>query len=217
MGSWRNTVTMSLIKLLLLSLSNHDENLRSLSTREISPRDETELVIDPLPDKHRRGLIAICVISFLSVVATTTLLGFITFRLIFWRRYYKRYMGYNQYIILIYNLLLADFQQAIGFFLSIVWVVKDKIYAPSATCFLQGWTLQIGDPASGMFVLTIAIHTFFMVFMGRRISHKMFVGCLIASWGFMLLLVIIPTASHGTTTYVPAGAWVRISSLPYIY
>lgn len=202
---------MSLINLIKPSLGNNvDDSRNPLSVRAV-PRDETPLVIDPLPDHHRRGLIAICVLAFLSVIASATLIGFITFRLVFWRRYYKHYPGYNQYIILIYNLLLADFQQAIGFFLSIVWVTKDAIHAPSAACFVQGWTLQIGDPASGMFVLTIALHTFFMVLMGRRISHRMFVGGLVASWAFMVLLVVIPTASHGATTYVPAGAWVRTS------
>lgn len=201
---------MGLINLLNLSLSNDSDDGRNpLSVRAIR-RAETPLVIDPLPKDHRRGLIAICVLSFLSVIATATLLGFITFRLVFWRRYYKHYPGYNQYIILIYNLIIADFQQSIGFFLSIAWVTKDAIYAPSAACFIQGWALQIGDPASGMFVLTIALHTFFMVLMGRRVSHRMFVGCLVASWTFMLLLVVIPTARHGATTYIPAGAWVRI-------
>ncbi|KAK2755584.1 hypothetical protein FQN54_006524 [Arachnomyces sp. PD_36] len=201
---------MSLINRFGLSGNDGGDSGQSLSIRE-TPGDEQLLYIDPLPEDHRRGLIAIVVLAFLSVIATASLLGFLTFRLIFWRRYYKRYMGYNQYIILIYNLLLADFQQAIGFFLSIVWVAKDSIHAPSATCFIQGWTLQIGDPASGMFVLTIAVHTFFMVFMGKRISHRMFVGCLVASWAFMALLVIIPTAKHGVTTYVPAGAWCWMS------
>jgi hypothetical protein len=32
-----------------------------------------------------------------------------------WRGSYTRYIGYNQYIILIYNLVLADFQQSLAF------------------------------------------------------------------------------------------------------
>src|SRR4051794_41072580 len=118
--------------------------------------NSAELDIDPLPLIQREGLIAISIMAFLSLIATATLLAFITFRLIFWRSSYKRYIGYNQYIILIYNLILADFQQSLAFILNLRWILTDKIESGTPACFLQGFWLQVGDPGSGLFVLAIA-------------------------------------------------------------
>ncbi|EEH16451.2 hypothetical protein PABG_06538 [Paracoccidioides brasiliensis Pb03] len=181
-----------------------------LNARSLPPRRVTPLIIDPLPEEHRRGLIAVASTSLLSTIATGALLIFVTYRLVFWRKYYSTYIGYNQYIILIYNLLLADFQQAVGFLMALHWTVRDKISYDSPICFLQGWLLQIGDPSSGLFVLAIAAHTFGIVLMGRKLSHRWFVACVCGVWAFALLLVLIPTIQHGRHVYVPSGAWCWI-------
>jgi hypothetical protein len=175
-----------------------------------STRNVDRLTINPLTGDHRRGLIAISAIALCSFLTTGTLIAFITYRLIFWRRYYKSYIGYNQFVILIYNLLLADFQQALGFLLSMQWLVQNSIHAPSVVCFLQGWWLQVGDPASGLFVLAIAVHTFATVWLGRKLPHRWFTACVIGLWMFVGALAVIPTILHGIHTYVPAGAWVRL-------
>ncbi|KAJ6139877.1 hypothetical protein N7471_006363 [Penicillium samsonianum] len=170
-----------------------------------------ELDIDPLPESHRRGLIAIAVMALLSLVATSILLGFITYRLIFWRGSYTRYIGYNQYIILIYNLVLADFQQSLAFIICLRWILTDKIKSGGAACFLQGLWLQIGDPGSGLFVLAIAFHTFLLVVWGRKMSYRFFVCFVVGVWGFVALMVVIPLAMYGANVFVPSGAWCWIS------
>ncbi|CAI7589274.1 unnamed protein product [Penicillium viridicatum] len=177
-------------------------NEHSLSARLTSFH---ELDIDPLPESHRR------VMAFLSLIATSILLGFITYRLFFWRGNYTRYIGYNQYIVLIYNLVLADFQQSVAFIICLRWILRDKIESGTAACFLQGIWLQIGDPGSGLFVLAIAFHTFLLVVWGRKMSHKVFVSFVVGVWAFVALMVIIPLAMHGADVYVPAGAWCWIS------
>ncbi|KAK2782526.1 hypothetical protein FQN52_000855 [Onygenales sp. PD_12] len=161
----------------------------SLNERALSPRN-TPSHISPLPPDHRRGLIAVGVTSLISTLATAGLFAFITYRLVHWRKYYSTYIGYNQYVILIYNLLLADLQQAVGFLLALYWVDKDMLTSNSPACFVQGWLLQVGDPSSGLFVLAIAVHTFATVLMGRKLAHRSFVGC-----------------GH---LYVPSGAWCWI-------
>jgi hypothetical protein len=192
------------------ALRSLTENSTSGSEAPLFPtRDVDPLTINPLTDDHRRGLIAISAIALCSFLTTGTLIAFITYRLIFWRRYYKTYIGYNQYVILIYNLLLADFQQALGFLLSMQWLIQDSIHAPSVSCFLQGWWLQVGDPSSGLFVLAIAVHTFATVCVGQKLPHRWFVACVIGVWMFVGALATIPTILHGIHTYVPAGAWVR--------
>ena len=169
------------------------------------------LDIDPLPVAQHRGLIAVSIMACFSLVATLTLLLFITYRLIFWRRNYQRYIGYNQYIILIFNLVLADLQQSLGFVVCLKWIATDKIKAGTVACFLQGLWLQIGDPGSGLFVLAIAFHTFLLVVWGYKMSHRMFVCFVIGVWVFIAVITIIPIAAHGYQVFIPSGAWCWIS------
>lgn len=172
---------------------------------------DTTLDINPLPVAQRRGLIAVSIMAFLSLIATASLLAFITFRLIFWRSNYQRYIGYNQYIILIYNLILADFQQSLAFLLCLKWIISDKIESGTAACFLQGLWLQIGDPGSGLFVLAIAFHTFLLVVWGRKMSYRTFVTFVCGVWAFVAIIVIIPLAAYGADVFVPSGAWCWIN------
>lgn len=180
---------------------------------ELVPRVTTgvTLDIDPLPVAQRRGLIAVSVMAFLSLIATASLLSFITWRLVFWRSNYQRYIGYNQYIILIYNLVLADFQQSLAFLICLKWIIQDKIKAGTAACFLQGLWLQIGDPGSGLFVLAIAFHTFLLVVWGRKMPYKVFVAFVCSVWAFVVIIVVIPLAVHGADVYIPSGAWCWIN------
>lgn len=90
------------------------------------------------------------------------------------------------------------------------WIAEDKIEASSAACFLQGFWLQIGDPASGLFVLAIAIHTFLLVAMGHKLSYRIFVLGVVGLWVFVAILVIIPLAAHGRFVFIPSGAWVSV-------
>ncbi|KAL4874637.1 G protein-coupled glucose receptor regulating Gpa2-domain-containing protein [Aspergillus karnatakaensis] len=202
---------MSLFEVLLSLGGANDGNHALLPRVAYTDNKAGEQGIDPLPEDHRRGLIAVFVMAILSTVATLVLIGFITYRLVFWRSNYQRYIGYNQYIILIYNLVIADIQQSLAFLICAKWYAENKIEASSAACFLQGFWLQIGDPASGIFVLAIAFHTFYLVAMGRKLSYKAFVSIVIGLWVFVAILVIIPLASHGADVFVPAGAWCWIS------
>ncbi|KAJ5280052.1 hypothetical protein N7478_005424 [Penicillium angulare] len=164
-------------------------------------------IIDPLPPLQRRGLIAIAVLASISLVSTFSLLCFFTYRFIFWKKYYRRYIGYNQYVVLMYNLALADFIQSIAFIVSIRWITGNSIHAEDPACFLQGIWLQIGDPMSGMFVLAIALHTFMHVSLGRQISHRVFVSVVVGLWVFGVILVVIPIGIHGRYVWMPSVAW----------
>ncbi|KAJ5715240.1 uncharacterized protein N7483_012421 [Penicillium malachiteum] len=164
-------------------------------------------IIDPLPALQRRGLIAIGALAFISLISTFSLLCFFTYRFIFWKKYYKRYIGYNQYVVLMYNLALADFIQGLGFIVSIRWISQNSIHAEDPACFLQGIWLQIGDPMSGMFVLAIALHTFMHVSLGRQMSHRVFVSIVVGLWVFGVVLVIIPIAIYGQHVWMPSVAW----------
>lgn len=165
-------------------------------------------IIDPLPELQRSGLIAISALAMVSLIATFSLLCFFTYRFIFWKKYYKRYIGYNQYVVLMYNLAIADFIQGLGFIVSLRWISQNSIHADDPGCFLQGIWVQIGDPMSGVFVLAIALHTFMQVSLGRQVSHRVFVSIVVGLWVFGVILVIIPIAAHGPHVWMPSVAWV---------
>jgi hypothetical protein len=171
-------------------------------------------IIDPLPSLQRTGLIVVSALAMISLISTLSLLCFFTYRFIFWRKYYKRYIGYNQYVVLMYNLALADFIQGLGFIVSLKWIATNSLHAEDPACFLQGIWLQIGDPMSGLFVLAIALHTFMQVTMGRQLSHRTFVAIVVGLWVFGVILVIIPIAIVGPHVWMPSVAWVCTRKSP---
>lgn len=168
-------------------------------------------MIAPLGSSRTRGLIAIICIAMVSLLATLSLLCFLTYRMIFWKKYSRRYIGYNHYIVLVYNLALADAQQCLGFIVSLRWITADSIHASDGFCFLQGIWLQVGDPMSGMFVLAIAAHTSLHIILNYEIGHRKFVAMVVGLWVFGVLMVIIPIAAVGRRVWFPAVAWVSSS------
>ncbi|EGD99448.1 hypothetical protein TESG_06883 [Trichophyton tonsurans CBS 112818] len=179
-------------------------------TASLEARGNITLDVSPLPDEYRKGTIMVVAASLVAVVAVLGLLAFLTYRLVFWHKHDGSYIGHNQFVVLIYNLLLADLHVGLGFLISAHWIQSDGLFASSPFCFIQGWLLQLGDPSSGLFVVAIAIHTFATVVAGRKLSYKLTVSCIIGLWCFCLVLVLIPTIRHGRDTYVPSGAWCWI-------
>ncbi|KAL4907673.1 hypothetical protein BDW74DRAFT_189122 [Aspergillus multicolor] len=168
--------------------------------------------VEPVDGPTKAGFIAMGICGVISFVATLTLFLFLTFRFIFWSRYYKRPLVHNQYVVLIYNLLLVDLQQATAFLLCLHWVSKGAVYYPSAACVLQGWWIQTADPGSGLFVIAIAMHTGAVVLRGRQLPYRAFVGCVIGLWAFILVLGFIPVGLYGSETFVISeAAWCWIS------
>ncbi|KAA8904407.1 G protein-coupled glucose receptor regulating Gpa2-domain-containing protein [Sphaerosporella brunnea] len=172
--------------------------------------------IDPLPSATiRPGLIVISTMALLSLIATSCAATFIIYRVSNGKQYQKTPLRYNQSLILILNLLLADFQQALSFCFSLHWLYKNAIIAPTGVCSAQGWLVQIGDVSSGMFSLCIALQTFYIIVLQRRFPYKRFVLGVCAVWVFCVTLSIVSPIIHhgeGEELYVATGAWCWISS-----
>lgn len=145
----------------------------------------------PLPDDLRVGLIPLAVLAMLSVGASMTLISFIVYRLVTWRMHYRTFIGYNQYVLLVLNLLIADMQQSSAFLISWHWIRFNAILAPSAPCFAQAWLLHSGDVSSGFFVFAIAVHTFITAIYGIRIGHKTFMAGIVCIWVFAYFLTAL--------------------------
>lgn len=166
--------------------------------------------LDPLPSVLQRGLPAVAFFGILSLTSSTGLFLFLTSRLFKWYRN-GQLRNCNQFWILLYNLLLADIQQAVAFALTTVWVAKDRIEVGTTTCWANGWFVSVGDLASGVFIFTIALHTFFAVVKGRSISEKVFYSWLAGAWVFVYAMAII-TVMVRPDSYVRAGAWCWINA-----
>ena len=177
---------------------------RMLTNRFFPPPDS----MDPLTPIYRAGMVPLAVCAMMSLLSVGALLGFITQRMISWRKHYRQYVGYNQYVILIFNLLIADLQQSVAFSISFHWLRINKIVAPTGACFVQAWFLQIGDVASGFFVLAIGIHTWLGVVKGYKLPYGWFVVAILSLWLFALFLTALGPAMHQERYFARAAAWV---------
>ena len=191
----------------MLHLLNSEDVQTHLTKRQNATQE-------PLMGGDRAGFIAMGVVALCSFIASFCLLSFLTYRFIFWKHYYKRPLAANQYVVLIYNLLLIDIQQATAFLLCLHWVSRGYVYYPSAACVLQGWWIQIGDPGSGLFILAIAMHTGAVVLRGRQLPQQTFVCCVVGLWVFIIVLGVIPVGLFGSKTFVISEAgWVSCNLL----
>jgi uncharacterized membrane protein len=202
----------ALYKAILLLRSDHGQD----SEHHLVPRQS--YTVETLDGSTKAGFIAMGICGLISFIATLSLLSFLTYRFIFWKRYYKRPLAQNQYVVLIYQLLLVDLQQATAFLLCLHWVTKGAVYYPSAACVLQGWWIQTADPGSGLFVIAIAMHTGAVVLRGRQLSFRAFVACVIGLWAFILVLGFIAVGLYGPKTFVISeAAWVGSPPLSWLY
>ena len=109
----------------------------------MEPFTQTDGTLDassltPLPPVLKHGLVAISFLGFLSFVSSSTLFVYLTYKLVKWRLRGQARRGYNQFLILIYNLLIADIQQSLAFLLTARWLVEDKIDVQTPTCWAEG-------------------------------------------------------------------------------
>src|SRR4051794_16700157 len=89
---------------------------------------------------------AVVALGFISFAATVLLLFLLTYKLVAWQIRSKRS---NQFVILIFNLLWADIQQALAFLLNVEWLRLGSLKIDNPVCFAQGLLVSTGDLGSG--------------------------------------------------------------------
>jgi len=164
--------------------------------------------LSPLPDVLKHGLTAVSTLGFLSFFLSTGLLFRLAYRLIRGTNKTRT----NQFVILIFNLILADVQQSIAFMLNIQWLRSNAIEAGTSSCWAQGWFVSTGDLSSGLFTLAIAIHSYADIVHDYRLGHRAFLAAIGSLWTFNYLLAIIGVVLHPADVYVRAGAWCWVNS-----
>lgn len=122
----------------------------------------------------------------------------------------------NQFVVLLYNLLLADMHQAVAFFLNVVWVARDGVFVRSSACFAQGLFISNGDLASSCFIATIALHTYLTVVRSYKPPEWALNAWIVGMWVFVYGMTLsgITSTENGRLAggyYVRATAWVCFS------
>ncbi|TVY47599.1 hypothetical protein LOCC1_G002344, partial [Lachnellula occidentalis] len=174
--------------------------------------DEASSTLSPLPVVLSHGLVAVSICGLLSFFCSTSLFLYLTWRLFSRHRIPGVKAPMNQFLFLIYNLLLADIQQALAFLLNITALRNNAILVGTPTCFAQGWFVSTGDLASSVFISTIALHTFSSVVKDYRLPTRTFYCVVAADWVFVYLMAAIGPIIHGKGFYVRAEAWCWINN-----
>jgi len=164
--------------------------------------------LESLPNVLTQGLTAVSTLGFLSFSLSTMLLFRLAYRFARGTDKTRR----NQFLILIFNLILADFQQSIAFMLNVEWLRRDAITVGTTTCWAQGWFVSTGDLSSGLFTLAIALHSYADIVHDFRLSHRVFMAVIGSLWIFNYLLAIASVALHPADVFVRAGAWCWINN-----
>lgn len=170
--------------------------------------------LTPLPNVLSKGLVPVAFFGMLSFFCTTALFGFLTFRLVKWKLFHQQKTeSTNQFIILIYNLLLADIQQSIAFLLNANTLRRDGIFVGNSMCWAQGWFISTGDLANSLFIMAIAVHTFLSVVKDYRMPTWAFYLWITSLWAFNYILGMIGPLAYGEDFFTRAAAWVSGYSL----
>jgi hypothetical protein len=131
------------------------------------------------------------------------------------RKEAKRYP--NQFLIFFYNLLLADIQQSLAFFINAVWVTQRSITVRTSTCWAQGWFISNGDLSASLFISAIAVHTYCTIVRGYRPPQWTIFASCAGIWIFTYGMTSVGLIATGNGRndggfYVRAAAWVSLDT-----
>ncbi|KAI0880293.1 G protein-coupled glucose receptor regulating Gpa2-domain-containing protein [Annulohypoxylon maeteangense] len=227
---------------------------------DYGPLDPASDTLSPLPNSHRNGLIAVAVCGIISLISTSALFLYLTYKLVTWRvrtweikdddhqtpandlslGLAQRNFGMskrdipqglegngqqrrrpmrrrpNQFLVLVYNLFLADMHQATAFVLNIPWIQKNEIIVGSPSCWAQGWFVSTGDLSASCFICAISIHTYLGVVKGYKPPHWALHLAIAGLWLFIYIMAVAGVAATNNGKgaggfYVRAAAWCWVN------
>ncbi|GAA6040263.1 hypothetical protein JCM8097_009393 [Rhodosporidiobolus ruineniae] len=177
----------------------------------------------------RAGMAAVASAASLSVLSVCILSAYIAHLL---RQHYGRSKAdrlgnesraikflTSSHGMLLGNLLLGDFLQALGFLLNWRWIARGAL--PAAThvtqlCTAQGVFIQVGDLGSAFSSLVICVNLFLiLVFQIHPSTRKLWL-VMVAEWGVIAVMALVgPVALErdGVPFYGPSGGWCWMSSI----
>jgi hypothetical protein len=165
------------------------------------------LSLDPL---RKRGVIALGITGVLSTASTLGLLIFLVPRYVSSKAKAQSESWKSASLLLIINLLIADMLQALAWgLMSFYWLQRNELTALSRACLLQGFLINWADLASAFFVLSIALGTWWTLWMERCINYNKMQFMICVIWLLPLFISMLgPLTMSEYFTPVKTGAWV---------
>lgn len=112
------------------------------------------------------------------------------------------------------SLLLANLLQAIGTLMNAQWVIKGAVYG-GGLCSVQGGIKQMGNVAAALWSFMIALHTFNLLFLRRKMTALGQWLTIIIGWTAVLFIIIIGPLAIQTAEKGPyfgiSGYWCWIT------
>lgn len=115
----------------------------------------------------------------------------------------------NPLPVLVYNLLFSDMLEALAYAMSISWVIQDGIFAPSSTCWAQGWLGSISNLAASLFLSAISASTFLTIVLGCSMSRWILYTVISGIWLFTLSINAagVLQSQHGNMRTGPGDSY----------
>ncbi|ORY60254.1 uncharacterized protein BCR38DRAFT_398472 [Pseudomassariella vexata] len=123
----------------------------------------------------------------------------------------------NPFPMLIYNLLVADMQDALAYVLNLHWLISDGIFISSPVCWAQGWLLSNGKLAASLFLSVISANTFLTVVHGYKPTRWATYTCILCIWISVFTassvgIIVTENGASGGGWYTRANTWCWINS-----
>lgn len=158
----------------------------------------------------RIGTALVGTLGLITLISCTLLLGVIGTRTLLSLRPRHQNHLQSQGLALIVNLVCADLLQSLGFLVEWHWFRIESILAPSMSCSVQGFFIQIGDIAQACFVILIAIHTAKHVLQPDNAQLACFKLIISVVWLGCFASALVPMLLE-KHWYSDAGIWCWIS------
>lgn len=161
------------------------------------------------------GLLVLVITSSVSALAVLTLLTVIAISAWNTRKVNNPNMFVRSHAAAyLISLLICDLLQAIGSIMNAQWYVQQAVsFQPF--CTAQGVIKQISDVGTALWALTIALHTFWVLFLRLEVRRAVMISALVALWAAIGTLVISGPATLNIKEkgpfYAISGYWCWIS------
>ncbi|KAH9963805.1 hypothetical protein BC827DRAFT_1266148 [Russula dissimulans] len=172
-------------------------------------------IINTYSESQSKAVIALVVVSCVSLVATIGLLCAIAISAFNTRTVKDPNMFVRSHLAFYFvSLLLSDILQSIGSIMNSAWV-REKAVVYGSLCTAQGIIKHTADVGIAVWSLVIATRTFYVLVLRFDDKHYMTWLVLVAQWSFVGALVIAGPATARTDKHGPfygiSGEWCWIA------
>ena len=162
-----------------------------------------------MSESLKEGLAAASFFSIVSALSTFFVLHFILYGIVSQNHAQRNNLIHNGPLILIANLFIADFFEALAGCISLHWLRIEQILAPTIACSVQAILLHVGVVCNGFFVLAIAVLTWLRIVRRTAVERWYFLLVVCGIWLLGLVLAFDGLVRHPRDFFAAVGSCVR--------